>query len=377
MNEWREPNPSREQNNYWQYIFSFSGVPIAFWPHPNTPRINCRYRFKDTSPTLIPLASRYSLFFRLFNLPYDPVPAENNGIWVGDLLVKGDNHIGVTTVENKDGYTLDIDIQHKEELENAEEPGIEYRVKFNKVGLNSRTYIEEYPSSIVANLWRYNMNTDTFNNPSHTYFEFPDAPTITQFIPHLYGVGECFDFPKLPVGMASFNGSNAYIALDHNTINHNGPHFCEADVRFHDDGFQAIFGRKTSGAIWGFEDDDGRWSVQRFEDLDLPSLGTWFKYREEFEWSSGLQLRYELFVDDVLIRSVTAGRINTTWANLGVRRREGTADWGHFDMKNLIYKTGSFGSPVTRLDMPLFDNALDLSPDANHGSTFNMSLPSV
>jgi hypothetical protein len=47
------------------------------------------------------------------------------------------------------------------------------------------------------------------------------------------------------------------------------------------------------------------------------------------------------------------------------------------DIRDLKIETGTPGDYETLLDMPLRTNALDIGPNENHGTTFNMDLPSV
>ena len=72
-----------------------------------------------------------------------------------------------------------------------------------------------------------------------------------------------------------------------------------------------------------------------------------------------------------------SNRQNVLFNNLGVfRHNDPGVIWGDFDMRLLKLQTGPPGNLVTVLDMPLIENALDLSVNANHGTTFNMDLPS-
>jgi hypothetical protein len=192
-------------------------------------------------------------------------------------------------------------------------------------------------------------------------------------------MSECYVFPAPPPaeGFASFNGVDARIDLDHGTFLHQNAFRVEADVRIRDEILVPILGDKDQAFYWGRDDAHGHWRTATFINISWPANDVWFNYRLEFEWESGDALRYELFIDDVEVFSALAGRGFTRWDVLGVRSFDGTPEWGDFDMKNLKYWTGSFASPVLRLDMPLIDNALDLSPDENHGTTFNMALPST
>jgi hypothetical protein len=361
----------------WQYFNGAAFVPVALWPHPNTLRINPRYRCIETQPTMIRLASRYGLYYHLFNLPYSEDPQELFGFWWGDLLVKGDNHIGVTTEENKDGYTLDIDVKHFESLPFAAEPGYEFKTTWHKAGLNSRSFTEEFPTSFPGNKWRHNMNTKFTAQEGDSHWEFPPQPVVTQFTSILFAVNECFLFPKLPVGFASFNGINAYIELTESLGMLDQPFKISADIRLHNTtGFWPLIGRDGQGGFLGMDDNDTIFGFLRLVTSWTPVLDVWFNWRFEFEQVS--QLNYRTFIDDVQVDETTGGRQFSLWDILGVYKHgvSGTI-WSDMDVKNLKILTGDVPSTDVLLDMPLEKNALDVGPNLNHGTTFNMDLPSV
>lgn len=358
---------------------------VSKWPRPNSKRIACDFRFSLLDGPPFPLPDRY--FLQLDEVPNVP---NNTAYALIDLQVSGAFQVEGTTGLSPLGREILLTITEMliPNPPSQPEPWIEYAFTSKMTGFDDFHFWWNWPT----NEFGFPAEDIPFDITSfderHTHgvveedrfpltIDWPTNPVFSDLT--WWPKSSCFDPPSLgPLpGFAEFNGIDAYVGLDHATVFDSGPHFCEADVRFHAQGFQAIMGADVSGRIWGLEDDDGRWSNQRFSSLTLPPENTWFKYRQEFEWTSGLQLKYEIFVDDVKIHDQTSGRITTFWENLGVRRRTGSVDWGHFDLKNFKYITGSVASPITRLDMPLETNALDLGPDENHGTTHNMALPST
>lgn len=358
---------------------------IALWPAPNTARVNRFMRMKNMLPNCHPAAGR--IFVEM--LPTQVPPQVLRAIVTIDNFAEND--CWGETEADADGRKIKVSIRSDDDFvdnQGTHWSGIVYAFEYSRTGFDwwRRSFIDadgghtsqsaRFPSFVHHDSFnRFGGFLDEFGGPNpdwgFTVFQQVAASSVSQ----------CWTPPGAALGplggFAEFNGVDAYISLDHNTINHNGPHFLEAELRMNARGIQTIMGRQTSASVWGFDGFDGRWSNQTFGALPLPPLNVWFKYRQEFEWSSGLQLRYEIFIDDVLEHAQTSGRINTFWQNLGVRRRQTAPVWGDFDLKNLKYHTGSFASPIVRLDMPLQINALDSGPDANHGTTFNMALPSV
>ena len=104
-------------------------------------------------------------------------------------------------------------------------------------------------------------------------------------------------------------------------------------------------------------------------------LNVWFKFRFERGWNNPTPLQANVYIDDVLVADWTittlpVGRFHILGAH------PFNSQWGDFDMRNLKFYHGTLATPQLVLDMPLIENALDLSPEANHGTTFNMDLPS-
>jgi hypothetical protein len=369
-----------------QDYFAFNAdVLLSKWPHPETDRIQAAFRMQLGNGKPYPRPGR-------FILAMEDVPNEPDGLAypVIDMTINGDFRLRGVSGQNELGREVELDIIQylDDDFDGSDLPGIEYRFTFTMPGFDDYHHIYFYewihPGGINKdiNYRSHNVSVDPVplsfkDDISELNVDWPAPPSLGPW--SFRPMSECYTFPAPPPveGFAAFNGIDAYIALDHNTITHQGPHFCEAEIRVRDDAWFSIFGRETSNSIWGGNTTSGHWSIRSFASMPWPSLGTWFKYRQEFEWSEGVGLQYDFWIDDTHVLLSAQGRINTFWQNLGVRNRSGAPIFGDFDLRNLVYKTGSFASPVTRLDMPLIDNALDLSPDENHGTTFNMALPST
>jgi hypothetical protein len=374
---WFEPNPSQDQLDFWQGHPAANRRKISKWPHSNTIRIDPKYRVKDTDPTMIPLASRYGLYYSKPIAGYDPDDTEFNASGWWDLAVIDENHIGVTTEENDAGYTVEINIQHFEELEEDGGPGIELCVEFDHASFGKLKYFEEHPADGPTNLWKYDMNTFVFSEVGQRRWEHPDPPYDQLLLPRLFAVPECELFPFLPVGMAAMNGSDSYITLDHNIPRLDVPFKISADIRLHNvTSHWPLFGLDGQGGFTGMNEDDTIFGFLTLPTSWVPVLDEWFNWRFEFEQVS--QLNYRTFIDDVLVDETTGGRQFSHRNTIGVYKHgvSGTI-WADMDVKNLKVTIGDVPSSNVVLDMPLIDNALDLSDDANHGTTFNMALPSV
>ena len=181
-----------------------------------------------------------------------------------------------------------------------------------------------------------------------------------------------------PVGFSKFNGIDSYIALDSNTPTLDAPFKLEAEIRLHNvTTFWPIFGREAAGGFLGMDDNDLVFGNITLPTSWTPVLNTWFKFRLEFE--QAIQLQYKLFIDDVEVLDTTSIRQTTIdFINLGVfRHNDPGVIWGDFDMRFLKLQMGDAGNLTTALEMPLQVDAQDIGPLGNHGTTFNMDLPST
>lgn len=374
---WFQLTPSIADYEFWKWE-RFNGVRlVAKWPHPNTVRIDPRFRIMHSRPELIPQASRWGVVYYERTLDYDPLLEDRNGIGWFDFETRGDNHIGVSTGPDKNLYSLEIDVESFDVLPFLNGPGVRMDILATHPSFGEQHQTGEWLDDPAQIHWRYNMNTNFWHGSGRwTHFEAdPGWPSDLEF--DIWAVNECYPFVQTPVGMASMNGTDAYIELDHFILQDSGPSFFEADLRLRQDDWNSFLAPQAASTNIAIVQGEGAYGSRRLDLPDLPAFDVWFKYRIEFEWSSGLQLNYKAWIDDVLQDEITGNRVTTFFDRIGVRTWFTTPIWGNFDIKNLLFKRGSFASPITVLDMPLIENALDRGPDANHGTTFNMDLPSV
>ena len=179
-----------------------------------------------------------------------------------------------------------------------------------------------------------------------------------------------------PVGFAEFNGTDSYIALTQSLPQLDVPFVLEAEIRLHNvTTFWPILGVEATGGFLGMDDDDLVYGNLTLVTTWVPFLDVWFKWRLEFEQPD--VITYRLLIDNVEVFNSPEASQLISFINLGVfRHNDPGVIWGNFDMRFLKIQTGTPGNLVTVLDMPLIENALDLSASDNHGTTFNMDLPS-
>jgi hypothetical protein len=124
------------------------------------------------------------------------------------------------------------------------------------------------------------------------------------------------------------------------------------------DGSDVIYGGTRRSSTWTPVDD------------------VWFNWRMEFEQDIGLTMK--VFIDDVEVSNFATNRMNVPINRIGVYKQgDPGAFWTDGAFKNMKLWMGDPPSTDVELDMPLSENALDFGPKSNHGTTFNMPLPSV
>jgi len=225
--------------------------------------------------------------------------------------------------------------------------------------------------------WRYNMNTNFWHGLGRwVHFEADPAWPFDLEI-DIWAVNECFPFVQSDVGFAAMNGTDAYIALTRPIAQTNNPFVVQADIQWNSVTEQPFFGIGGTGGFGGMRvNDDMTWGNLRRPTTFTPTLGQWYAWRLEFEQNG--QLRYDMFIDGGNIWGQVTNRQFLNFNRLGVYKQGvGGALWSDILMRDLKWFTGAAPSTFVELDMPLRANALDLSVGANHGTTFNMDLPSV
>jgi hypothetical protein len=332
---------------------------------------------KHTNPTVIPVASRYGVMYTEKGDDYDDSKPDRNGFGWFDFEVRGDNHIGVTTGPNADDYSFEIDIKSEDELDVLSGPGISKKTTVSHPSFGDIEQHGEWGIGVEQINWQHNMSTNFWHGGGRwTHYEAdPGWPFDLEI--DVFASDECYLFPQTPVGMAAFNGSDAYIALDHDITGFDLDFVIDVDVRLNDSStWWPVFGRAGLGGFIGMDGADLIFGALRKTTTWTPVDDEWFNWRLEFEQPD--QLKLQLFINDTLVATSTISRFNTPINRIGVYKQGvGGSLWADGDFKNLKVLLGDYPSTDVELDMPLIENALDAGPSENHGTTFNMDLPSV
>jgi hypothetical protein len=235
----------------------------------------------------------------------------------------------------------------------------------------------EYPNAGALLQMKWNLDTYENNGTPGWYWQDVDPPGSEIHLCQLFAASECYEFPEDDIGHAAMNGVDAYIKLDNPLGAINFDFVIELDVRLNQTvNHWPVFGVQGTGGFIGMQGADLIVGAAQRTTSWTPVTDVWFNWRLEFEQQS--QLNYELFIDDVKVLDTVTNRLNFQPNTIGVYKQgvPGTL-WADADFKNLKVRTGDAPSSDVRLDMPLIENALDLGPLANNGTTFNMPLPSV
>ena len=374
---WLDPNPSEEQLDFWQFKPTPGVHKVSWWPRPNSTRINCLFRVKHTLPELIPIAARYGFYYHEQFKDWDMDDSSLNqfGTWEADAIEP--NHVRLTTGENAEGFSVVIDIEGVEVTPNEELPGVVCTVVITHATFGLQTAVGEYSVIPTRQNWFHNQNTSTELPAGGWLYTNDETWTIPVLVPVLFGVSDCYEFPLLPPGMASFNGTDAYIQLgDLGSFPFN-PFRISCEVRLNQTANHwPVLGRDGAGGFCGMRDDNIVFGSFEIDTSWTPVADEWVTWVLEFEWPD--QLKYKLAIAGTEVWNSVQVRQNFPMDTIGVYKHgvPGTL-WADLDMRDLKIETGSPSSPVVLLDMPLRVNALDLGPQANHGTTFNMLLPSV
>jgi hypothetical protein len=356
---------------------------VPTWPAPNSARIDPAYRWVISTPNCVPRASRY--FFT----------GAPNGFDIGqvgiiDMFPSGGMLMNGQTPINPDGRQVFLECSGFAPPDVGPQgvPGMYVTFLWTRVGFTPTraTYWNVLP-------WLGPPQHDM--GPSQTNFGIPDThrwnlqvdqlgenPDFDAFWSTNFGwktISACnLDLPGTPVVddlFAEFNGIDSYISLDQLMTGFNSSFIMSARIRLHDTTvFWPILGREGTGGFFGMDDADLIFGTLRLATSWTPVLDEWFDWRYEFEQS--LQLKHQLFINDIEVMNRTTNRQFSTFDNLGVYKHgvSGTL-WGNFDMQNLRITSGVPPSPILVGDWPLTVNALDIGPSANHGTPFNMDLP--
>ncbi len=358
---------------------------VSKWPRSGTPRIDCDFRMSLGEGLPFPRPDRF--IGLMVTVPQTP---NGSAYPIIDMESSGDFTLHGTSGPNTDGRTVDLDIvQHlAADFPGSDFPGIEYHFIFKKEGRDDFNWTWYYESVFPIGTNRpipMDANNET---PSGGVIETHDNPALLDvdwpplgFDNHWqwFPMSLCFDWPPNPPfpGMAEMNGVDSYIALTNNLTNFFQPFKLSAEVRLHNvTTFWPILGREANGGFFGMHNNEVLFGNVRYSTSWTPFLDRWFTWVYEFEPLT--QLQHKLTIDGIVVSDITTNRQFVPFNNLGVYKHNlpGTI-WANLDLRRLKYEKGTPGSYTTVLDMPLELNALDAGPNANHGTTFNMTLPSV
>lgn len=351
---------------------------VAIWPRPNSLRVDARYRMPHGHDCQAS-AQRFLIRSQFHGTVPPPLPSPVDlWAWI-DLEVVDGGHIEASLGPQGDGIDLRMSVRSYDSLPSSGLEGVRMEIEHSIAGFGSMLYWEEYWTEPLAFGW--NRNAENWVSGGQTQGFIVDPLWPYQILqPKFQSASECYNFPRqsVPVElMAEFNGVDSWIALDNNIAGFAGPFMLEARIRLHDvTSFWPILGRDNSGGFFGMDEDDGIFGTLRLTTAWLPVLDEWFWWRWEFE--QFLQLQHKLFIDDVEVMDRTSTRQFSQFNVMGVYRHGLPGPiWGNFDMQHLKRTTGIPGNHVVDYHYPLTENALDISPTQNHGTTFNMTLPST
>jgi hypothetical protein len=355
------------------------------WPSPNGPRVDAKFRFVGSAESCDARGSRHFVWFNPFGA------GGPDHFALIDVLPIGVGHLQGETNVDADGRVLRLDIVDYD-LSNPHpeysETGIEYDYTLSlpgKFDWHTRWFWPNPPVDGFGPPPR-NITIDPFANPPARTVVDPwvvgsawENDSEGSFFWHTWD--ECRDIcggeKEIGEPFARFNGTNAYIALTVDAAAFNNPFVVHCDFRYQGQlDWAPIWGRHAAGGFFGFDEHEVIFGNLRLNTSWVPVVGVWYKYEYRFEQSG--QLGHQQLIDDVIVMDAVTNRQFINANRLGVYRHTvpGTI-WGHFDLRNLKYLKGVTPNFTTELDMPLTTNCLDLGPRANHGTSFNMLLPSV
>jgi len=346
---------------------------VSPWPRHVSPRSSCAFRLKYTKRNAFsPLR-----WFCHWDTSDFGGPEQLDGYI--DLSPLGPGVLEGVSGVSAQGYQIVLTVSSLEVLPLTGNPGINVLVKIVRISdgayfYDSRDYDWETPEE-----YRVPIRTDT---STHSASEDGFSGLFGWTVNNLYcqGVGSCYDFgqviPSGP-GFAEFNGVDAWIQLDSAIPLQGFNYDYEYDIRMQGNDMVMLgtlgAGRPYTRIL------NGTYYNGDFHAYPLspaPAVGVWTKVRQEWRGPEG-PTAMKIYVDDVLAaQGFGASQQYGGFDMLGRYNAGAFNIWGHADMRDvkLTYYSGS--GPVVDLDMPLRENACDLSPAGNNGTTFNMPIPS-
>jgi hypothetical protein len=374
---WYENKPSQAELDFWQYVDGTKTHLIKRWPRSNTPRVNCFFRFNKGPGPTFPLASRMGFWYRDHGLSWDETADDLKAFGWFDWEARGEGHLGVTIPENADGYSAEITLKEYDLGEPTFHKGIDCEIVLSHATFGEQKQEGRFSDVPVFVPWRYNMNTrEHFGVLIWEWVDWIPGPG-TRLHCDIFAVTECYPFARLPPEMASLDGSSAYIKLNDLMTFVSDPFRLSCELRLNQTiDHWPILGRDGTGGFMGMKDDDIIFGNLTLPTSWTPVTDTWVTWVYEFEPET--QLQHKLTIAGTVVRDSTNSRQFPAFNTIGVYKHgvSGTL-WADMDIRDLKIETGTPGDYTTLLDMPLRENALDAGPQANHGTTFNMALPSV
>jgi len=326
-----------------------------------------------------PSAQRFLLRIR-HKLIVDPPTAATKDIWaLIDLEPVAGGHIEGTTEPNVDGLVLRVSIQSLESLPDLLVPGVRIEIELSLEDNGSVIYWENWATFPGSSRWSPNSENWVGGGDTQGWIIDP-LWTFGNFVQKYQSGNECYAFPRQSSengGFAEFNGVDSYIELDHNVNAFSLPFRVTYEMRWKVvQNWKPMFGNFEAGGFFGMKQERSVFGGLSIPTTWVPVTDHWVSYRYDFEQTG--QLAHQLYIDDIVRMDAIASRQFMSANRLGVYRHGLLGElWAAMDVRNLKYLTGTVGDFTTVLDMPLIENALDLGPQANHGTTFNMDLPSV
>lgn len=358
---------------------------VSVWPQPNSERVDVNFRFQWCDPNASAVADRW-----FCGVKYE-ADIELEFFAVVDLLAIGQSHLFGESGADADDRTIQVEV--KEFPVSAPHPffgfgGTSIDIGLARPGFDT-SHVEKFfpfPAVVGSPILTGSITNlgGSLLGPWERVYDDGLNPTIPfpGFLRWKCNtVSSCWDLPgeatEFGVGFAEFNGVDAYVQLDVPLTSTNAPFIYELEFRLHTLHQYPFMGREAAGGFLGHALNNNL----LFGNLNRPTtyvadVGVWHKWRLEFEQTGPLS--YDLLVDDINVWSQVTNRQSIRFQNLGVFRHNTTGtQWADLDMRNLKIWSGAAPSTIVELDMPLIVNALDFGPNLNHGTTFNMDLPSV
>lgn len=360
------------------------GNRVPSWPHPNSSRVDARYRMGIGEGLPFPRPSRF--LFRL--TPYLPAPTVLWG-WV-DLSVNTTDHFVADTgldalgrkvtfelIQNYDPFLPLTDINQ----------WLDFKWTYSRVGFDDVWFNWRYHTSIanqgpvpvmaalqevVDVSYVYTTNLPFVINTDWTS---PNGRLAWNWDP----MSECYDLIPPPPAeeFANFNGVDAELLLDSLTGNWGTTWQWSGDFYFRSlTNAHITILSAGSAVISGVSPTQGYARDKTVNHGGSVPLNEWVNIRLERNWSEPATGKLKIWVNGVEKGQNITTQPNMNMDVIGAPRPTAIPTFADLNMKNFKLETGTAATPLVRLNMPLQLNACDAGPLGNDGTTVNMSLPS-